>query len=528
MNRKLESTTSEMSAPFLTGGARPEHGAAREAPLRMSAEEFRRAGHELVDAIAAFLPSVMEGRRPVTTGEAPDVVQALVGAGATLPEQGTSADELLREASTLLFDHSLLNGHPRFFGYITSSPAPIGMLGDMLAAAVNANVGSWRLGPVATEIEAQTVRWIAELLGYPTTCGGLLVSGGNMANFVGLLAARRAAGADWDVRKTGLRDPAARALRVYASAETHTWIQKACDLAGLGTDSIRWIATDNELRMSVPALREAIERDVKAGDRPAIVVGTSGSVSTGAVDPLREIAEVCRELGVWFHVDGAYGAFAAAVAQPASDLAALALADSVAVDPHKWLYAPLEAGCILVRDPTMLREAFEYHPPYYHFGQEVTNYVEYGPQNSRGFRALKVWLALRQVGRSGYVQMIGDDIRLSERMAQLCAAHPEIELVTQALSITTFRYVPPDLRAHTGEPDAEEYLNRLNEAVLERVQNGGEAFVSNAVIRGKYVLRACIVNINTTEADVEVVPGIVVRVGRAEDRELRAQAPRPS
>jgi glutamate/tyrosine decarboxylase-like PLP-dependent enzyme len=521
MTTPHEPTTSAMSLPFLTGTARVARGAAREAPLAMSPDEFRRAGHALVDAIAAFLPTVTEGRRPVTTGEAPDVIQALVGSGASLPERGTSADQLLREASSLLFDHSLLNGHPRFFGYITSSPAPIGMLGDLLAAAVNANVGSWRLGPVATEIEAQTVRWIAELLGYPTTCGGLLVSGGNMANFVGLLAARRAAGAAWDIRKTGLRAPDARPLRVYASAEAHTWIQKATDLAGLGTDSIRWIATDDELRMIPSALREAIERDVKAGEKPFMVVGTSGSVSTGAIDPLREIADICRELKVWFHVDGAYGAFAAAVAHPASDLAALSLADSVAVDPHKWLYAPLEAGCILVRDPAMLREAFAYHPPYYHFGQEATNYVDFGPQNSRGFRALKVWLALRQVGRSGYVQMIGDDIRLSERMAEVAAAHPEIELVTQALSITTFRYVPPDMRARTGRTDVEEYLNRLNEALLDRLQNEGEAFVSNAVIRGQYVLRACIVNINTTEADVDAVPGIVARVGRAVDRELR-------
>jgi glutamate/tyrosine decarboxylase-like PLP-dependent enzyme len=184
------------------------------------------------------------------------------------------------------------------------------------------------------------------------------------------------------------------------------------------------------------------------------------------------------------------------------------------VDPHKWLYAPLEAGCVLVRDAELLRAAFSYHPPYYHFAEEVTNYVDYGPQNSRGFRALKVWLALRQVGRIGYEQMIGDDIRLSEALHAAAGRHPEIETFTQSLSISTFRYVPRELRAGVGSAATEEYLNTLNEALLERIQRSGEAFVSNAVIRGRYVLRACIVNFNTTPADVASIPEIVARLGR--------------
>ncbi|HET7458826.1 MAG TPA: aminotransferase class V-fold PLP-dependent enzyme [Gemmatimonadaceae bacterium] len=497
---------------------------ARDVPLRMAPDEFRRAGHALVDAIADFLPTLRTGGRPVTTGESPQAIQALVDAAAPLPEEGSAADALLRSTASLLFDHSLFNGHAQFYGYITSSPAPIGMLGDLLAAAVNPNVGSWRLGPVATEIEAQTVRWIGELLGYPSTGGGLLVSGGNLANFVAFLAARRAAAtaAGWDVRTLGLRDPAARPLRVYASAETHTWIQKAADLFGLGTDAIRWIPTDDALRMNVGALRDAMTRDRAAGDVALMVVGTAGSVSTGAIDPLADIAAVCRETGTWFHVDGAYGAFAAALPDASPDMKALRLADSVAVDPHKWLYAPLEAGCTLVRDPALLRDAFAYHPPYYHFGQEAVNFVDLGPQNSRGFRALKVWLALRQVGRAGYVRMIGDDVRLSERLAARVGEHAELELFTQSLSITTFRYVPRGLRASLGAPDAEAYLDRLNEALLERIQSGGEAFVSNAVIRGRYVLRACVVNINTTAADVDALPEIVARLGRETDAALRA------
>jgi aromatic-L-amino-acid/L-tryptophan decarboxylase len=499
--------------------ADPRPGAeARAAPLALASPEFRRVGHALVDAVADFLESLPA--RPVAPSDSPGAVHPLLDPGLALPEGGAEAGDLLSSTAQLLFDHSLFNGHPRFFGYITSSPAPIGMLGDLLAAAVNANVGSWRLGPAATEIEAQTVRWIAEMIGYPRECGGLFVSGGNMANFVGLLTARTAA-ARWDVRREGLTASAARPLRIFASAETHTWIQKAADLAGLGTDAIRWIPTDADLRMSIAALREALDRDRAAGAQPLMVVGTAGTVSTGTVDPLLEIQEICRDAGVWFHVDGAYGGLAAGVPGTPPDLQALRLADSVAIDPHKWLYAPLEAGCILVRDPDALRNTFSYHPPYYHFGDEPINYVDFGPQNSRGFRALKVWLALRQVGREGYVRMIGDDIRLSQRLHAHAGEHPELDACTQSLSITTFRYVPQDLRSEVGHPDTDAYLNELNEALLERIQRSGEAFVSNAVVRGRYLLRACIVNFNTRAADVDALPEIVVRLGREVDSELR-------
>jgi glutamate/tyrosine decarboxylase-like PLP-dependent enzyme len=204
------------------------------------------------------------------------------------------------------------------------------------------------------------------------------------------------------------------------------------------------------------------------------------------------------------------------------DLHELSLADSVAVDPHKWLYAPLEAGCALVRDREALRAAFAYHPPYYHFNEQATNYVDFGPQNSRGFRALKVWLALRQVGAAGYRQLIGDDIRLARELADAVRQSPELELVTQALSITTFRYVPPDLRSRIDEADTRRYLDRLNRELLDRLQRGGKLFVSNALVRGAYVLRACIVNFHTTSADVQAVPAIVADAGRALDAELRA------
>src|SRR3982750_1692139 len=286
------------------------HDTIRAAPLAMDAETFRTLGPRLVDQLAAALEAVPRG--PVTRDESPATVREALGLSGPLPEAGTDPAVLLEQTTRLLFEHSLFNAHPRFFGYITASPAPIGMLGDFLAAALNPTVAAWTLSPAATEIEGQTVRWIAELLGYPTDCGGLLVSGGNMANIICFLAAR-AAKAGWDVRERGIADEPGRRLRVYASAETHTWIQKAADISGLGAASIRWISADSDLRMDVAALRRQLAADVADGDVPCLVVGTAGTVSTGAVDPLRAIGEVCREHGAWFHVDGAYGGFAAAV-----------------------------------------------------------------------------------------------------------------------------------------------------------------------------------------------------------------------
>jgi aromatic-L-amino-acid decarboxylase len=498
----------------------PTQGRLRQAPLAMDAEQFRALGHALVDQIASQLAAIPRG--PVTRDRSPSAVRAALGLNSALPAEGINAATLLATTATQLFEHSLFNGHPRFFGYITSSPAPIGILGDFLASAVNPNVGAWMLSPAASEIEAQTIRWIAELVGYPTDCGGILVSGGNMANIVCFLAAR-AARAGWDVRREGLTG-SDRQLVVYASAETHTWIQKATDLAGLGTASIRWIQTDEQLRMDVTALERRIDSDMAEGRVPLLVIGTAGSVSTGAVDPLPEIARVCRARGIWFHVDGAYGGVAAAAPDVPSDLRALTLADSVAVDPHKWLYAPLEAGCALVRDPAALRGAFSYHPAYYHFDEQGTNYVDYGPQNSRGFRALKVWLALKQVGAEGYRRMIADDMALSRAMAGAVTRDPDLQLLTQGLSIATFRFVPADLRSSIGEKAIEAYLNRVNEALLDAIQRGGEAFVSNAVVAGRYALRACIVNFHTSQDDVEAIPGIVVRLGRELDARMRETA----
>jgi glutamate/tyrosine decarboxylase-like PLP-dependent enzyme len=503
-----------------------EDRAPRHAPLEISPEDFRTLGYRLVDRIADYLEALPHG--PVTPAEPLATIRGLLGAGG-MPRTGSDPAQLLDDAASLVFNHSLFNGHPRFLGYVTSSPAPIGALGDLLAAAANPNTGAWILSPMATEIEAQTVRWLAELIGYPATCGGLLVSGGNLANIVPFIAARNIR-APWDVHALGMGGEGRPRLRVYATHETHTWLDKAVDVTGLGTQAIHWIPTDSQQRMDVAALEAAILADKAQGDWPLAVVGSAGTVSTGAVDPLPAIAALARKHGLWFHVDGAYGGLAAMLLPEPSavrvpeDLRGIAEADSVAIDPHKWLYAPLEAGCTLVRDAAALRATYSHQPPYYHFeaGEEpVLNFFEYGLQNSRGFRALKVWLGLRQVGRAGYARMLSDDIALAEALYHRLAQDPEVQAVTQNLSVTTFRYVPSDLIP--GRPDVDIYLNELNNALLTALQRAGELFVSNAVVHDMFLLRSCIVNFRTSMRDIEALPGIVVRSGRAIDRDLRPQ-----
>ncbi len=484
----------------------------RTAPLEIGPEQFRLMGHRLVDRLANLLETLPD--RPVTPPDAePQSYRSLL-ARHPLPETGADPARLLEEATDLLLERSLFNGHPRFMAYITSSAAPIGMLGDLLAAGVNANCGLWSLSPMASLIEEQTIQWLGELLGYPSPCSGLLVSGGNMANMVGFWAGR-AARAGFDVRAGGTA--AGERLVAYASAEAHTWVQKAADLSGLGTEQVRSIPVDGRQRMCVDALVAQLNQDRADGLRPFLVVGTAGTVGTGAVDPLGALAALCRERGLWFHVDGAYGAPAVLAVDAPEDLRALAHADSLAVDPHKWLYAPIEAGCTIVRDRDALTRAFAYHPVYYHDGRDegspAPDYYEMGPQNSRAFRALKVWLGLRQAGREGYARMIGDDIRLARELFELISAHPELEAVTQGLSITTFRYVPPGVDRR--DPGQTEQLNALNTALLERLQRSGRAMVSNAIVDGRFVLRACIVNFRTSRADLEALRDLTVEIGRA-------------
>jgi glutamate/tyrosine decarboxylase-like PLP-dependent enzyme len=488
----------------------------------MPPEEFRAIGHSLVDAVADFLARLPDA--PTASPLLPDAMRSMLGKR-RMPENGTDIAPVLDRFSRTFFRHSTHNGSPRFFGYITSSAAPIGALADLLAAAVNPNCGAWALSPIATEIENESIRWLAHFLGLPGNWDGVLVSGGNMANIVGFIAARKAK-SPWDIRTKGLAHSESRSLVAYGSGEMHTWINKAADMCGLGTDAVRWIETDDEHRMRPDALRKRITEDRAGGLHPFMVVGTAGSVGTGAIDPLPAIAKICKEFDVWFHVDGAYGAPAVALDGASADLKGLRLADSIAIDPHKWLYSSLEAGCLLTHHPDVLHDAFAFKPPYYQFddneGQEVKNYFEYGPQNSRGFRALKIWLGFQQAGASGYRRMISDDIELAHRLHEFIGNEELLEQGTVSLSISTFRFVPADLRRRAGGDAAvTEYLNELNARIATALRLGGRAFVSNAHLGDRFFLRACIVNFRTTLADVRALPELIVELGRDLDKRIR-------
>ncbi len=487
--------------------------------LNMPANEFNHAGHILVDEITSFLEDLPN--KKVTTGAKPVDIQKVLR-NHSLPEDGEDTVTIINETTRLLFDHSLFNGHPKFWGYITSSAAPIGALADLLAASINANVGAFALSPMATEIEKQTIQWLSNLIGYQEDCGGLFVSGGNMANFLGFLAARRNK-IDGDIRQDGLPeisiDPSQnstgykekRRHTIYCAKGTHTWIHKATDLFGHGTNSIRWIDCLPDQQMNISHLKKMIKEDKQYGHKPFLVIGNAGSVSTGVIDPLQEIAAFCKSENLWFHIDGAYGAPAACLPELAENFKGLSLADSIALDPHKWLYSPLEAGCILVRDPRHLHDAFSFTPEYYNFGgngeDAPVNFHEYGMQNSRGFRALKVWMSLKQVGRNGLAGMIRKDIHLAKSLYELIEQTEHLEPITHHLSITTFRYTP-------DANETMEYLNELNEKLLNRLQAGGEVFLSNAIVNGKYCLRVCIVNFRTNYSDLETLVKIVLREGQ--------------
>lgn len=487
------------------------NASSRMPSIDMNKEEFRRVGYSLIDRIADFYENLKSG--PVTSGETPSQVQMVLGKN-SLPENGSSVSEILDKATDLLFHHSLFNGHPKFFGYITSSATPIGALADLLAAAVNANVGANVLSPIATAIEKQTVKWLAEFIGVPGSYGGLLVSGGNMANLTAFLAARTAK-ANGNLKTDGLANMNAE-LVFYCSKATHTWIEKAAVLFGHGTKAIRWIPTDADSKMNIEILQKAIIDDVRSGKKPFLTVANAGDVSTGVVDNLSEIAAICKAHDLWFHIDGAYGIPAAAVPEYKHLFEGMQEADSIALDPHKWLYAPLEAGCTLVKNPQHLIDTYSAHPAYYNFDstadEPTTNFYEYGFQNSRGFRALKVWAALQQIGKNGYINSIKEDITLSQALFREADKHAELEAISQNLSITTLRFVPAGYVK--GEGEGEDYLNALNEKLLNQLQQGGEVFLSNAVIGNKYCLRACIVNFRTTQKDIYEVIDIIAREGR--------------
>jgi aromatic-L-amino-acid/L-tryptophan decarboxylase len=439
-----------------------------------------------------------------------------------VPEEPMPLDELFDHLRTAVMERSMYPGHPRFYAYITGAGTVPGAAADLIAAGLNANLGGWRLSPAASEIEHHLTGWLAGQFGLPEGSGGLIVSGGAMAGFIGLKLARdRKAG--WDVRGEGILGHPQ--LTLYGSEEVHSVNDRAADMLGLGRDAVRKIPTDRDYRLRVDALRHAIEEDRAAGRRPIAVVGSAGTVATGAIDPLREIAEVCREHGLWFHVDGAYGGPGVLAPELRPLYAGIERADSIAFDPHKWLYTPHSGGCILVRDFQDLYRSFSIreHASYTYEDKEATGTgvdgVDIGPQFSRGFWALKVWVSLLAHGRAAYARRIAHDVRLAKYLAEQAEARPDFEgMAPTTLSIACFRYVPPDLPEGEGRED---YLDRLNERLMTELQMDGRVFPSNAVLRGRFALRVCIVNFRTEAEDMDALLDVAAELGTKLDADLR-------
>lgn len=452
--------------------------------------------------------------------------------GSVLPEYGEPLEDLIADCRSVM-NLSRHNGHPRFFGYVASPSTPIGAYADLIGSALNSNVTCWRSAPAATEIEKIVVRWLGAMIGYDADAKGLLTSGGSMANMIALLiASRKKSGRE--SAQTGLWN-SGTPLVLYASEEVHMSIAKAADILGFGRDQVHVVDCDERLRMKSSSLRQLIRRDLDDGLRPFCVVGSAGTVATGVIDPLSELAGVAREFDLWFHVDGAYGAPGSLDPRKKDLFDGLAEADSVSLDPHKWLYIPVDAGSLLFRDENAACAAFSVTDADYIQTHGLTDdaafaFWDYGVELSRRFRALKVWLTLRYYGWKRIAQAIADDISLATYLGSVVDQADDFELMAPVeLSICCFRYVPETLQTQLAATSSDDLaiinrkLDQLNEQVMTAIQRGGKAYVSNATIRGKFALRACITNFRTTRADIDHTIRIIRESGREVSAALEIQ-----
>jgi glutamate/tyrosine decarboxylase-like PLP-dependent enzyme len=472
-----------------------------------SNDEIKRVGYRVVDMISDYLTTLPS--RPVFQPCPPELIDSF--ADPSPPQQGEDADALLDEFASRVAQFPFGNGHPRFFGWVNSPPAIIGVFAEALAAAMNPSCAGGN--HAAIYVERQVLQWFKTLIGFPEEGSmGLLVSGGSMASLTGLAVARH-------VKLPGVRTEGMQNLRrravAYMSAEGHTCIRKALELLGFGSENIRAIPVDSSLKMQVSELEGTIRRDLESGDIPVVVAANAGTASTGAIDPLEEIRDLCRRNGVWFHIDAAYGGPAVLTARYKRELSALKDADSLALDPHKWLYVPVEAGLSLVRDGAAMRDAFSLVPPYIRTDGQSAGvlglpwFSEYGFQQTRGFRALKVWMALKFHGVDGYTASIERDLVLSDQLAKRVRESDDLQLVAEpSLSIVCFRYAPPPVR------DDEDKLNQLNKRLLEAVQLSGAAFLSSTTVRGAFCLRACVINHRSTEQDIDALVTQIEQTGK--------------
>ena len=460
-------------------------------PVEISTENFRRLAERITNLAADYLEKIdTHPISPSTNGE-----ETLRMFGAAMPEDGMG-EEALNGLPEIVRLSRVQNG--RFFGYVLGSGDPVGAVADLLASVLNQNVTAWRSGPAAVTIEQTVVNWLSQAIGCPGFRGHL-TGGGSSANLMALAMAR-------ETNAPANEKGVAQGGVVYASNEIHMSIPKSVALLGIGRDHLRLIATDEGFRMIPEELERHILQDKAAGRNPLAIVASAGTVNTGAIDPLREIAQIAHRHGAWFHIDGAYGALAAISERRKFD--GLELADSISLDPHKWLYQPLDCGCLLYRSPEVAQKTFAHSGDY---ARALTEdpvegfaFFEESLELSRRFRALKLWLSLRYHGVSAFRQSITKDLSQARRLAHAIGKESKLEVLAPVeLSAVCFRY--------RGErTSSEEELNCFNLTLLKRIVARGRIYLSNASLRGKFSLRACIVNHRTKDVDVDsVIPEVL-------------------
>ena len=484
-------------------------------PGDIDLSEFRRIGREVIDAIAEYHSNLAH------RGVLPNVTPREVAArfGGELAHDGESADVLLADWRERIVPQLTAMGSPRQFAYVCGSGAMIGILAEALAACTNTNAGAWKLGPAATEIERQCLRWIADFIGYPSDSGGIMVSGGTMANFTALLTALRHV-ASYDTSGNGLQDASrgGRFLIYMADQEGHVSITRVADMLNLGRNAVRLVPSRPDFTIDPDELDQLLTADRARGDMPFCVVAQLGSVNVGAVDPIGALADVCTKHGVWLHGDGACGLLAAGLPETRALFSGIEHADSLSFDAHKWLGVPYDCGVVLVRHRERLRGAFSVAAPYLRgsLDEDVgLDYLEYGPEMSRGFRALKVWMVLRFLGAGGLRKSLSKTLALARRLHSLVRKHPDCEVLHQPVLYSyCFRYVPNMLTEHSETPEVQTQLDRLNQEIVEAIQRSSLALVMTTRIRGRVAIRMSICSQRTLDEDIDATFEAIARWGR--------------